>query len=82
MSHERINLENASRRTGEKNGEKGSEKKKEERRGEAGADTGRKKIREGKNVSGMVYNGRIAREYNEILQCNSHKASETTKGRG
>lgn len=43
-------------------------------------DTGRKKIREGKNVSGMVYNGRIAREYNEILQCNSHKASETTKG--
>lgn len=40
----------------------------------------KKKIREGKNVSGMVYNGRIAREYNEILQCNSHKASETTKG--
>lgn len=42
----------------------------------------RKKIREGKNVSGMAYNGRIAREYNEILQCNSHKASETTKGQG
>lgn len=58
-------------------------KKKKERGKRARARVGgcwRKKIREGKNVSGMAYNGRIAREYNEILQCNSHKASETTKG--
>ena len=62
-----------------------TERKKQKKKGarEAGASESgywRKKIREGKNVSGMVYNGRIAREYNEILQCNSHKASETTKG--
>lgn len=31
-----------------------------------------------KNVSGMGYNGCIVQEYNEILQCNSHKALETT----
>ena len=36
----------------------------------------------GKNVSGTGYNGRIAHEYNEILQCNSHKALETTKASG
>lgn len=64
-----------------------TERKKQKKKGarEASASESRwileeKKIREGKNVSGMVYNGRIAREYNEILQCNSHKASETTKG--
>lgn len=77
MSHERINLENVSHRTKKKT------KKKKEREKRARARVGgywKKKIREGKNVSGMVYNGRIAREYNEILQCNSHKASETTKG--
>lgn len=76
MSHERINLENVSHRT------KKTKKKEREKRARArvGGYWRKKKIREGKNVSGMVYNGRIAREYNEILQCNSHKASETTKG--
>lgn len=55
-------------------------KKKNKKKGARVGGYWKKKIREGKNVSGMVYNGRIAREYNEILQCNSHKASETTKG--
>lgn len=36
----------------------------------------------GETVSGTGYNGRIAHDYNEILQCNSHKALETTKASG
>lgn len=66
-----MKMRNKKNLSGGRGGGKKKKRRREDRLSSAAA--------EGQNVSVVDYNGCIAHKYNEILQCNSHKALGNNK---